>query len=63
MNRPSSTITFAFLAGQALVVLWALVDQFTTMVISPTLVAESVILVASGVGYFKKENVLPVGKP
>ena len=63
MNKPSSTITFAFIAGQCVAVLWALVDQFTAAEISAVLVGESVILAAAFAGYYKKETVLPIAKP
>ena len=58
MNKPSSTITAAFLASQAVVVVWALIDNFTALTISPVLAAESAALAAGAVGYFKKENVI-----
>lgn len=58
MNKPSSTITAAFLASQVVVVLWALVDTYTAIEVSATLAAESAALAAAIVGYFKKENVL-----
>lgn len=63
MNMPSSTITFAFLAGQCVAVFWALIATFTSIEVSPTLVGETVILAASIVGYLKKETVLPIAKP
>jgi len=62
MNQPSSTITFAFLAGQCVAVLWALIDNFTSVEVSATLVGETVILAAAVAGYFKKETVLPIAK-
>jgi hypothetical protein len=62
MNQPSSTITFAFLAGQCAAVFWALIATFTNIEVSPTLVGESVILAAGIAGYFKKETVLPIAK-
>ena len=58
MNRPSSTITFAALAGMAMTVLWGLVSTFTEYKVDPLLVSGSVTFVISLVGYFKKENVL-----
>jgi len=58
MNKPSSTITAAFLASQLVVVVWALVDQFTAVEVSAVLSAETAALAAGIVGYYKKENVL-----
>ena len=59
MNKPSSTITAATLAGLGMTMLWELVMQFSTTVDwRPTLVAGSVTFVSALVGYFKKENVL-----
>ena len=58
MNKPSSTITAAFIASQAVVVIWALVDQFTAVQVSAALAAESAAFAAALVGYFKKEKVL-----
>ncbi len=61
MSMPSSTITAAFIAGQAVAVFWGLVGTFTSFEPTMALVSESVILAASIVGYLKKEKVLPVG--
>jgi len=58
MNRPSSTITAATIAGMAMSVLWELVATFTTTVPTPGLIAGSVAFVSALVGYFKTENVL-----
>ena len=58
MNKPSSTITAATLAGMAMTVVWGLVSTFTSYQVDPTLVSGSVTFVAALVGYFKKENVL-----
>lgn len=59
MNKPSSTITSAAIAGMGMTVLWELVMQFNLMgPVRPTLIAGSVTLVIAVVGYFKKENVL-----
>ena len=60
MNKPSSTITAATLAGLGMTFLWEIVMQFSTMDWRPTLVAGSVTFVAALAGYFKKENVLPL---
>lgn len=58
MNKPSSTITAATIAGMAAAVLWELVATFTN--VSPTagLIAGSTALAAAAVGYFKKEKVI-----
>lgn len=58
MNRPSSTITAATLAGMATSLGWELVSQFTTLEIRPALIASSVVFVSAFVGYKKKETVL-----
>lgn len=60
MNRPSSTITAATLAGMATALVWELVATFTDIEPSLGLVSASTIFVASLVGYYKKENVLPI---
>lgn len=57
MNKPSSTITAATLAGLAMTMFWELVMQFSTMDWRPTLVAGSVTFVSALVGYLKKETV------
>ena len=58
MNKPSSTITAAALAGLGMTVLWGLVSTFTEYKVDPTLVSGSVTLIIAVFGYFKKENVL-----
>ena len=58
MNKPSSTITAAALAGMAMTVIWGLVSTFTQFTVDPMLVSGSVTFAASIVGYLKKENVL-----
>jgi hypothetical protein len=58
MNKPSSTITAATLAGMGMTLFWELVTQFSTAEITESLVAASVVFVSAAVGYFKKENVL-----
>jgi hypothetical protein len=64
MNKPSSTITFATIAGMGAAVTWELVATFTS--ISPTagLIAGSTALAGAVAGYFKKETVImqPVAK-
>ena len=58
MNRPSSTITFATLAGAVTAFIWEMLDTFTDIEPSLGAVATSVTLAAALAGYFKKENVL-----
>lgn len=58
MNKPSSTITAATLAGMGTSVGWELVATFTDVDLSAGMVAASTVFVASFVGYYKKENVL-----
>ncbi len=58
MNRPSSTITAAALAGMGTSVMWQLIDTFTSVEVSAGLIAASVAFVSALVGYWKKENVL-----
>jgi hypothetical protein len=58
MNRPSSTITAATIAGMGAAVVWELVATFTT--VSPTagLIAGSTALASAIAGYYKKERVI-----
>ena len=59
MNKPSSTITAAALAGMGMTLFWELIMQFNFMgAVRPALIAGSVAFVSAMVGYFKKENVL-----
>ena len=58
MNKPSSTITAATLAGMGTALMWELVATFTDVTLSAGLISASTVFVASFVGYFKKENVL-----
>ena len=58
MNRPSSTITAATLAGLLMSLFWGSVNEFTELSISAQYVSLSVTAVSGIVGYFKKENVL-----
>lgn len=60
MNKPSSTITASFLAGVGASVGWEVVATFTEVQPSAGLIAGSVALASGIVGYYKKENVLPV---
>lgn len=62
MNKPSSTITASFLSGIAASVVWELVATFTSFSPTAGLIAGSVTLVSGLVGYYKKENVLPLKK-
>lgn len=62
MNRPSSTITFATITGLAVSFIWEMVDTFTDIEPSLGAVCTSVALASAFVGYFKKENVLPIVK-
>lgn len=58
MNRPSSTITAATLAGMFMSLLFGTVNEFTEITVSPQYIALSVTFVSGLVGYLKKENVL-----
>ena len=62
MNKPSSTITAAALAGAGVTLAWALVDNFTALSVSAAVVSGSTAFVAAAFGYFKRENVLPIKK-
>ena len=63
MNKPSSTITAATLAGMAMSLVWGTVNEFTALQISPQYVALSVTFVSGLVGYVKKERVLKLENP
>lgn len=58
MNRPSSTITAATLAGMAAALVWEMVATFTTVDPTAGLIAGSTALASGIVGYYKRENVL-----
>ncbi len=58
MNRPSSTITAAALAGSAVTLIWMLIDNFTDISVSAGVISGSTAFVASAFGYWKKEKVL-----
>ncbi len=58
MNRPSSTISAATIAGIGASVLWEMVATFTTVAPTAGLIAGSTALAAALAGYFKKERVL-----
>ena len=58
MNKPSSTITAATLAGMGAALMWELVATFTDVTLSAGLISASTVFVSSLVGYFKREKVL-----
>ena len=58
MNKPSSTITTATLAGMGMSVTWELIATFTDIELSAGMVAASVVFVSSLCGYFQRETVL-----
>ncbi len=62
MNKPSSTITSATLAGLGMGVVWGSVSTFTSITPDPMLVSGSTAFASALAGYFKKENVLPLKK-
>jgi hypothetical protein len=59
MNKPSSTITAATLAGMGMTLGWEVVAQFTPLEPRATMVAASVTFVSALIGYYKKETVYP----
>ena len=58
MNKPSSTITAATLAGMAAALVWELVATFTEIEPSAGLISGSTVFISSLVGYLKKEKVM-----
>lgn len=62
MNKPSSTITAATLVGMGITAVWALVDNFSAITVSATVVSTTSLFGMSVAGYCKKENVLPLRK-
>jgi hypothetical protein len=58
MNRPSSTITAATIAGMTASVGWELVATFSSVDPTAGLIAGSTALAAAAAGYFKKEKVI-----
>lgn len=58
MNKPSSTITAATLVGMGITACWAVIDNFTAITVSATVVSTTALFGMSLAGYFKKEKVL-----
>jgi len=58
MNKPSNTIKAATLVGMGITAAWALVDNFTAISVSATVVSTTSLFGMSLAGYFKKEKVL-----
>jgi len=58
MNKPSSTITAATLAGLAVSAFWGTLNEFTDLTISAGYIGLTVSVASGLVGYYKKENVL-----
>ena len=61
MNKPSSTITAATLAGLGVTLIWELVATFTDVTLSAGMISASTVFVSALFGYFKREKVLNVG--
>lgn len=62
MSRPSSTVSAVTLAGMGMTLAWEIIMQFGWQP-RATLVAASVTFAGALVGYFKRENVLPIQRP
>ena len=58
MNKPSSTITAATLAGMGTALMWELIATFGDVTLTAGLISASTVFVSSLVGYLKKETVL-----
>ena len=58
MNKPSSTIQAAGIAGLGISLFWLLLPEFTDYTASAEIVSASTAFLMALVGYFKKENVL-----
>lgn len=60
-DKPSSTITAAFLAGLGVTLAWMLIDTFylkpNGMIVDPLVVSTSTTFASALAGYLKKENV------
>lgn len=56
MNKPSSTITAATLAGIAMSLIWGSVNEFTDITVSAGYISLSVTFVSGAVGYLRKET-------
>lgn len=67
LMQPSSTITAAVLAGTGAALGWLIFGQFYLrphgITLDPEIVSLSTTFVSGVVGYFKKENVLPITRP
>ena len=63
MNRPSSTITAATVAGVLMSVFWGTLNEFTAITVSPGYISLTVTAVSAVVGYLKRENVLKLKDP
>ena len=65
MNKPSSTISAAVLAGGITSVLVGAASVFAHdvyLLVPPGMEAGTAVVIGGTIGYFKKENVLPVKK-
>ena len=58
MNPPSSTIKAATLVGMGITAAWALVDNFSAITVSATVVSTTSLFGMSVAGFLKKEKVL-----
>ena len=58
MNRPSSTITAATVAGLLMSLFWGTLNEFTAITVSAGYISLSVTAVSGLVGYLKREKVL-----
>lgn len=59
IQRPSTTITWAFLAGVGAAVCWEAVTTFTAFTATPGLISGSTALASGIVGKLVKEKVYP----
>lgn len=58
MNKPSSTITAATLAGMGATIIWELLATFTDVEPTAGLIAGTTVFVSSFFGFIKKEKVI-----